>query len=134
MICSAAFIWAFKDGLLSCDMFVLPLGTMFLPLNTGSIMLWVSKKSGPQPRFGQIATLAFGTSQNFDSMVACGTSRRVNLMPICASWDSTASAVFDAGGVLSAIDSNGAPVYLPLGYPAFFIYDSASATLPFGLA
>src|ERR1035437_10017135 len=115
-------------------MFVLPLGTMFFPLKTGSIMLCESKKSLPQPRFGQIATFAFGTSQNFESIVACGTSRNVSLMPIWASSDWTAWPVFDAGGLLSPIASSGGPVYSPVGYPAFFMYDFASVRLPFGLA
>ena len=78
-------------------------------------MLWESKKSFPQPTVGQIATAAFGTSQYFVSIVACGTSRNVSLIPIWPSCDWTAWAVFDAGGWLSAIVSSGGPVYLPLG-------------------
>src|SRR5438045_4764775 len=104
-------------------MFVFPAGTMFFPLNTGSIMLCASSKSLPQPRFGQIATFDFGTSQNLESIVSCGTSLKVSLMPIWPNCDWIASAVLDAGAELSAIVSSGGPVYVPLENPAFFMYD-----------
>src|SRR5947209_17554886 len=100
-------------------MLVFPAGMMLAPLKTGSIMLCESSKSLPHPRFGQIAYFDFGTSQNFESMVSCGTSRKFSLIPIWESCDCTASAVFDAGGELSAIVNSGGPVYVPLGKPAF---------------
>ena len=86
---------------------------MFLPLNSGSMKLCAAKKSAPQPRFGQIATFAFGTWQNFVSIVACGTSRNCSLRPIFLTCSWNASAVSFAGDSLSATVSSGGPVYLP---------------------
>ena len=105
---------------------------MFLPLNNGSTNDWPSKKSLPQPRFGQIATSAFGTPQNFDSIVGCCTWRYVSLKPSCWSWFWMASPVFEAGAWLSPTIRTGLPVYLPLEKPAFFMYDSARVRSPLG--
>ena len=50
---------------------------MFLPLNVGSSIDCGSAKSLNQPTFGQTATFAFGTSQNFVYSVSCGHDAEV---------------------------------------------------------
>src|SRR3954453_14569879 len=120
-------------GSSACAMFELPDGTMFLPFSVGSSMDCESKKSLPQPRFGQSGGCSFGTWQNFDSIVACGTWRYSSLNPIFSIWFCHACAVSFAGGWLSPIIVNGGPVYMPSLKPAFFRYDFASSTSPVGL-
>ena len=66
MICLALSICALSCGSFTWAVLTFPDGTMFLPLNSGSMKLCAEKKSAPQPRFGQIATSAFGTWQNFE--------------------------------------------------------------------
>src|SRR3954454_5926077 len=59
----------------SCDQLLLFAGRMFLPLNVGSRYVCGSAKSFSQPTFGQMATLAFGTLQNFVYIDSCVTCR-----------------------------------------------------------
>src|SRR2546423_14914586 len=93
---------------------------MFLPLNSGSIMLWPEKKSAPQPRVTHIATAAFGTLQNLDSSVECGTWRNCSLKPSLASSLWKASPVSLAGGELSANVRSGGPPHPAVAQPALF--------------
>ena len=126
-------ICAFSFGSLTCAVFTFPVGTMFFPLKSGSIMLWGEKKSAPHPKFGQIATAAFGTSQYFESIVACGTSRSLSLKPSFPTWLWNASAVSFAGGASSANVRSAGPAYFPLAKPAFLMYCCARGTLAVGL-
>ena len=74
-----------------------------------------SEKSLNHPTFGQIATLAFGTPQNFVYSVSCGTMRKFSLNPSFSNWFWTTSA-----GLLARIGVGrdgqdlAAPAYLPL--------------------
>src|SRR5256885_16053979 len=106
---------------------------MFLPLNSGSTNDWPSKKSLPQPRFGQIATAAFGTPQNFDSIVGCWTWRYWRLKPSDCSWLWIASTVLDAGAWLSPHTRTLPPWSLPDGHPTFFVWDSSTSLSPWGV-
>ena len=114
-------MFALSVGSSTWAVLTFPLGTMFAPLNSGSMKLCAEKKSAPQPKFGQIATAAFGTSQYFWSIVACGTSFRFSLKPSFAIWLWNASAVSFAGDTLSATVKSAGPEYLPLLKPAFFM-------------
>src|SRR3954470_14230035 len=105
---------------------------MFFPLKVGSIIDCGSKKSLPQPTFGQTFTFAFGTWQNFEYMTSCGTWRYRTLKPRLFSVSRNASPVFEAGGWSSPTIRISGPLYLPLGKPAAFMYFFATAGSPFG--
>src|SRR4051794_2466834 len=65
-VTSAAFAMAsLIAGTSSWDQLTLPAGLMALPSNVGRSIASESVKSLNHPTFGQIATLACGTSQNF---------------------------------------------------------------------
>src|SRR5688572_28735476 len=53
------------SGTLSCDQLTLPCGLIAEPEKVGCSMDSGSWKSLNQPTFGQMATFAFGTPQNF---------------------------------------------------------------------
>src|SRR4029453_6075479 len=103
---------------------------MFLPLNVTSRTVCGSWKSGSHPTVGQMFGSFFGTLQKRVYIVACVTEIVLTLMPILARSAATTSAVFEPGGVLSATWVSCAPVYMPVGLPAFRMFDFAIATSP----
>src|SRR4051794_11696617 len=110
-------------GSSACAMFELPDGTMFLPFSVGSSMDCESKKSLPQPRFGQSGGWLFGTWQNLDSIVACGTWRSSTLNPIFSIWFCHDSAVLFAGSWLSPIIVSGGAAGIPAFLAGLFLFD-----------
>ena len=95
-------------------MFELPADAMFFPFSSGSVIDCESKKSLPQAMFGQNAGWLFGTWQNFEYIVACGTSVSCTLNPSCLICCTNVSAVSLAGEALSPTASSCGPLYLPL--------------------
>src|ERR687887_1506864 len=93
-ITDAFFIASLIAGSFSCGQLTLPCCRMFLPLNVASSIDCGSAKSLNQPTFGQIATLAFGTPQNFVYSVSWGTIRKFSLKPSFANCAWATSAVF----------------------------------------
>ena len=69
---------------------------MLSPLNVGSRIVCGSPKSLPQLTFGQIATFADGTLQNFVYIASCVTSRSRTLKPSRSKFSFATSAVFCA--------------------------------------
>src|SRR3954452_15434782 len=108
---------------------------MFLPLKTGPSIVSGSAKSFSQPTLGQIGGSAFLTWQNFEYIESRVTALIFTLKPslancACATCDTLSCCV-----ALSDTASNvSLPVYLPDGYPAFFMYSWATAMSPAGLA
>src|SRR5689334_7703686 len=79
-------ICALRALSLNWDQFELPCGRMFSPLNVGSRYVCGLAKSFSQPTFGQIATFADGTLQNFVYMASCATWRSFTLKPSFAKF------------------------------------------------
>src|ERR1051326_8973518 len=103
-------------GSFSCGQFELFDGMMFFPLNVGSSTVCGSAKSFSQPTLGQIATLAFGTLQNFEYIVLRSTARRLTLKPSdCIDCCATSATFFCAAALSVTISNVWPPVYLPLG-------------------
>ena len=114
VICFALSIWAFSFGSSTSAVLTLPDGTMFLPLNSGSMKLCAAKKSAPQPRFGQIADVRLRHLAELRvSIVACGTCAELQLEADLRDLLWNASAVSFAGDSLSATVSSGGPSYMP---------------------
>ena len=106
---------------------------MFFPLNVGSSSVWESKKSLNHPVFGQNATSAFGTLQNFVYIVECGTWRKLTLKPISISCDWAISAARPPTPESSPTTRILAlPSYLPLLMPAALKYFAITALSPLG--
>src|SRR3954447_7329899 len=104
---------------------------MARPSNVGCSGVCPSRKSWPHAVEGQTATL-LGTPQNFVRYASGVTSRSFTLMPSLPSIACVISAAFGPVPVPATPTSSGraVPVYLPLGKPAFFMYDAASAGSP----
>src|SRR4051794_14610202 len=68
---AACFMALLICGSLICDQLTLPAGLIAVPSNVGSSMDSGSWKSLNHPTFGQIATAALGTPQNFVYSVSC---------------------------------------------------------------
>src|SRR5919199_456076 len=66
-------ISSLSEGTFSCDQLELFCWRMFFPLNVGSRNVCGLPKSFSQPTFGQIATFALGTLQNFVYIASCVT-------------------------------------------------------------
>ena len=124
---------------LSCDQLTLPAGLIALPANVGCSMDSGSWKSLNQPTFGQIATLRFGTPQNFVYSVSCGTLRKFSLKPSFSNsvW-ATVAVCLPGSAFVAMVRMFAGPSYLPsavTGTPSFLassMYFFASSGSPSG--
>src|SRR5215204_5114656 len=110
-------------------------GTMFAPLNVGSIIVCGSEKSFDQPTDGQTTASESGTLQNFVNIVSRVRRRSFVLKPISPSCCSVICAIDLSGSALSpTIRTSSSPSYLPESMPAFLKYSDDRARSPSGLA
>src|SRR5690242_14956709 len=118
--CGSVSVFASSICLLIClllnwDQFELPWGRMFAPLNVGSRYVCGLAKSFSQPTFGQIATFADGTLQNFVYMASCATWRSFTLKPSFAKFSlATAAVSAPTPSESPTIRNVWPPEYLPL--------------------
>src|SRR3954451_11935566 len=117
---SALSIWALSALSLSSSQLTLPLGTMFFPLNTGSIIVCGSAKSLSHPTLGQISGSLLGTAQNFENIVSRVVVRKLTWKPsFWRLFSTTCAAAFWLPALSATIVIFG-PLYFPFEKPAFF--------------